>query len=378
MQILHIFKTYIPDDFTGIPRVIETIAEGTAVLGISTNVLTLSKNVQKIQPIRVDNHNVYQAPLTINIRSSGFSAQAYGLFQNLQAKADILHFHFPWPMGDMLHLAGRTHKPALTTYHCDIVKQKILRHVYAPLMHNFLNKMDAIVATSPDYAASSPVLQRYSDKTEIIPIGITSNVLSNPERVATWRSRLGQDFFLFIGSHRYYKGLSFLIEAARRCDHKVVLIGEVNNAEIESYPDNIINVGKVNDSDKAAILELCCGLVLPSHLRAEAFGVVLLEAMRASKPIITCDIASGMNYVNRHEETGLIVPPRSPDALAAAMNRLASCPKTAQHFGKAGYKRFKAEFHANAMARRYRDLYSRLLHPALSDVSACGSKGGLN
>jgi glycosyltransferase involved in cell wall biosynthesis len=361
MQVLHVFKSYIPDNFTGIPRVIETLAESTRPLGLTNSVLTLSPHVAAEQPLRVGSHDVYQAPLTVNIRSSGFSVQAFELFRKLRAEADILHYHFPWPMGDMLHLAAGARKPAIVTYHCDIVKQKVLRYAYAPLMHRFLAQMDAIVSTSPNYAASSPVLQRYPEKTKIIPIGIAPEPPADPARVAHWRAKLGEGFFLFIGSHRYYKGLPFLIEAVRHCDQKIALIGEVNEAQIEDRPETVTVIGKVNDADKSAILELCRGLVLPSHLRAEAFGVVLLEAMRAGKPIITCDIGSGMNYVNRHEQTGLIIAPRDPDALAGAMTRLAADPTEAARFGTAGRARFEAKFQADVMARRYFDLYTRLL-----------------
>lgn len=361
MRVLHIFKTYIPENFTGIPRVIETVAEGTARYGVRTSVLTLSPRPATEQPVQVGQHAVYQVPLTLELRSSRFSLGAFSLFRKLNAEADILHYHFPSPMGDLLHLVGGAGKPALVTYHCDIVKQKFLRHLYAPIMHRFLDKLDAIVATSPNYAASSPVLQRYAEKTHVIPIGITPDAVADPARVAHWREKLGKNFFLFVGSHRYYKGLPFLIAAARRVPYKIALIGEVNEAEIEGCPENVTVIGKVNDVDKTAILELSRGLILPSHLRAEAFGIVLLEAMRASRPIVSCEIGSGMSYVNLHEQTGLILPPRDPDALAAAMTRLSEHPVEAAQFGTTGRARFEAEFQASMMAQRYHALYSRLL-----------------
>lgn len=361
MHVLHIFKTYLPENSTGIPRVIESLAESIASFGVRSSVLTLSPSPSAEQPVRVGQHMVYQAPLTLDLRSSGFSLKAFDLFRKLKSEVDILHYHFPWPMGDLLHLRGGEGKPALATYHCDIVKQKILRHAYAPIMHRFLGQMDTIVATSPNYAASSPVLQRYAAKTDVIPIGITPDAPADTVRVADWREKLGKNFFLFIGSHRYYKGLPFLIEAARRVPHKIVLIGEVNEAEIKGRPENVMVVGKVNEADKFAILELSRGLILPSHLRAEAFGVVLLEAMRASRPIVTCEIGSGMSYVNQHEKTGLILQPRDPGALASAMTRLTENPDDAERFGAAGRARFEAEFQALAMAQRYHALYSRLL-----------------
>lgn len=113
--------------------------------------------------------------------------------------------------------------------------------------------------------------------------------------------------------------------------------------------------------DKEALLELCPALVLPSYRRAEAFGVVLLEAMRASKPLISCEIGSGMSYANQHEVTGLIVAPKDSGALAAAMTRLFNNPDTAQRMGKAGHARFREHFDQRNMCEAYLNLYVEML-----------------
>ena len=74
-----------------------------------------------------------------------------------------------------------------------------------------------LVATSPNYLDSSPVLQRYRHKTTVIPIGLDPSSYPQPsaETVERVASTYGRDFFLFVGVLRYYKGLEILLEAAR-------------------------------------------------------------------------------------------------------------------------------------------------------------------
>lgn len=91
----------------------------------------------------------------------------------------------------------------------------------------------------------------------------------------------------------------------------------------ETHVDNIVFAGRVSDVEKIALLKRCRALILPSHLRSEAYGMVLVEAAMFGRPQVTCEIGTGTSYVNVHESTGFVVPPESPCALADAMNTFA-------------------------------------------------------
>ena len=310
MKILQVYKTYLPETFTGVERVIWELAEGGPRFGDEHRVLTLSRHPSP--GLQVDSHSVFQAKRDVLLASSGFSAAAIGLYRQLWETSDVVHFHFPWPMMDLLHLSlpHRRRKPAVVTYHSDIVRQKMLGQLYAPLGHWFLNSVDSIVATSPNYVETSRVLHRHRGKVSAIPIGLSDRTPPPAAVLERWKRRFPEPFFLFVGTGRYYKGLSYLMEAAAATRLPVVLAGAIESRDLGApVPPNVALVGEVDDADREALLDLSLALVLPSHLRAEAFGVALVEACRAGKPMITCELGTGTSFVNRNGVTGIVVPP---------------------------------------------------------------------
>ncbi|MCY4123652.1 MAG: glycosyltransferase, partial [Pseudomonas sp.] len=148
MKVLHFFKTYYPDSMGGIEQVIFQIAEGTQAHGIEPEVLYLSsRGAARNEPVA--NHLTHRAKLDLHVASTGFSLSAFKDFAELARKADIVHFHFPWPYMDLVHFATRLNKPTVVSYHSDIVKQKWLLKLYQPLMNRFFSSVDRIVASSP-------------------------------------------------------------------------------------------------------------------------------------------------------------------------------------------------------------------------------------
>ena len=284
-------------------------------------------------------------------------------------EADVIHYHFPWPYMDLVHFASRVKKPTVVTYHSDIVKQKFLLRLYQPLMRCFLNDVDRIVASSPNYVASSFVLRGVESKVSVIPFGLDRATYpeASAEKLTYWRSQLGERFFLFVGALRYYKGLNFLLEAAKETKLPVAILGagpleyELKQQAERSGINNISFLGALPDDDKFALLSLCYALVFPSHLRSEAFGISLLEGAMYGKPLISCEIGTGTTYINIAEETGLVVPPRDPEALADAMRRLWENPTLAETMGKAAAVRCEKFFSVDSMISSYASLYRSLL-----------------
>lgn len=361
MKIVHVYKTYLPEDFTGVPRVIHALAEGMADAGGDSEVFALAgKGGARI--LAEGKHTVHLAQRDLAIASTGFSLSAFRRFAALAATADIVHYHYPWPMGDLLHFYARPKCPVVVTYHSDIVRQKTLLHLYAPLRDRFLAAMDEVIATSPNYIATSETLQKFQHKVSVIPIGMDDAPASGGERLAHWRQRVGSGFFLFVGALRYYKGIDFLMQAAQRNGLPVVVAGRGDPAPWQALgATNVTFLGEVNDTDKLALLDLCNAFVFPSHLRSEAFGISLLEAARAGKPMICAEIGTGTTFINVDGQTGFAVPPADSDALAAAMARLARDEAMARTMGEAARARYEKLFRGQTMVSAHLDLYRRLL-----------------
>ena len=113
------------------------------------------------------------------------------MFRQLLSWANIVHYHFPWPLADLLHFYGRVKVPTLVTYHSDIVRQQALARLYAPLMNRFLGSVDRIVCTSPNYLETSRVLARFKDGVDIVPIGLDRASYPDPPDDIAANARAG-------------------------------------------------------------------------------------------------------------------------------------------------------------------------------------------
>ncbi|AZD32749.1 glycosyltransferase family 4 protein [Pseudomonas chlororaphis] len=368
MRVLHFFKTYLPDSVGGIEQVIFQFCESGAQQGIEGQVLTLSADPHPAI-LKLGQHEVHRAKLDIQFASTGFSYSVFKQFREMAAEADVVNYHFPWPFMDLVHFVSSMNKPCVATYHSDIIRQRHLLKLYRPLMNRFLNSVDRIVAASPNYLHTSDVLQQFPDKTRVIPYGLNKAGYPQPdsERMAHWRQRLGERFFLFVGVMRYYKGLHILLDALKDVDYPVVIVG-AGPLEAELHAQaaalglrNLHFLGRLGDEDKVALLQLSYAIVFPSHLRSEAFGISLLEGAMYGKPMISSEIGTGTSYINIHGETGLVVPPSDPLALRAAMRQLWDNPEQAAQMGLKAEARYRQLFTADEMGRRWSELYQELL-----------------
>lgn len=164
------------------------------------------------------------------------------------------------------------------------------------------------------------------------------------------------------------KGLDVAIEAlARLRDHhpRVVLV-VLGSGPLEAELRELARAHGVDDrvhfpgrsGDVASWLLRSEMLVHPA--RWEGFGLVLLEAMLAARPVVATRV-SAIPEVVEHGVTGLLVPPDDGGALADAIDELLSDPGRAAAYGEAGRARAREHFSVSEMAERTRDAYSRAL-----------------
>jgi rhamnosyl/mannosyltransferase len=367
LKILHVYKSYYPDTQGGVERLIHMLSSQTSSMDCQNRLLTCTS--QKSFHIKESKDlEVYYYPKTLELASSPFSYRLWKDFPKQAEWADIIHYHFPWPMADLLHCSWRTKKPSIVTYHSDVVRQKVLRWIYFPLMHFFLKRVHKIIATSQNYVNTSEILKNYVNKAQVIPIGIEAgHYVLNQETKLLWKSKLPSSFMLFVGVLRYYKGLEYLLQAIQGTSVKVVIAGNGPLRETLHHQTKLLNLtnqviftGAVSDEDLTALFSLAHGLVIPASHRSEAYCIALVEGLRFGLPLISTEIGTGTSFVNQQGETGLVVPACDPLALREALVSLWENKLMQEKMSKASFARFQSLFTAQIMAEKYLEVYKLL------------------
>jgi len=149
--------------------------------------------------------------------------------------------------------------------------------------------------------------------------------------------------FLFVGQNFVPKGGPEALEAFAgvRARHPESELWMVGGKQPERAPPGVKLFGRLPSAEVARLYEHAFAFVLPT-LR-EAFGLAYLEAMSFGLPCIGTRIEAIPEIV-AEGETGLLVPPRDPGALGAAMLSLLDRPEQAQAMGEAGRRRVAERF----------------------------------
>jgi glycosyltransferase involved in cell wall biosynthesis len=257
----------------------------------------------------------------------------------------LLHFHFPYPWGELAWLRARPPLPLVVTYHSDIVRQKTQLAAYRPFLERFLDAADLIMASSPNLIEHSEFLKPRAEKCRVVHFGIhTERYAETPEllaRAAALREPFGdRPIVLFVGRLVYYKGADVLVRAfshvteaaaaAGRPAPQLVMIGrgplEPELREIAGstgVADLVTFISRaVSDDELAAWYHAGDVFVLPSVARSEAFGLVQIEAHSAGLPVVSTNLTTGVPYANLDGVTGLTVAVNDSRALGDAISRL--------------------------------------------------------
>lgn len=368
----------MPDSFGGIESFIRDLATSTSRRNVQNTLLVTSKKPQQ-SPGQNYQFDIIRSKMTFEISSCPVSISFLHQFQKLVQQADILHVHFPWPYADFTTLLFATSKPIVVTYQSDIVKQRFLKHLYHPLMQRFLSRADQIIVTSENYLHSSKTLAQFYYKCRIIPLSIDMDYYGEPcsEKTAEWNNRVGNNFLLFIGKFRHYKGLETLLNAMKGITNiPLVLIGEgVIEPKLKDIAKrhnltNIYFVGPVPDPDKIALIKLSRAVILPSSGRSESFGIALLEGLAYGKPLISTEIETGTSYINQHGITGLVVPPNDSAALRLAIMTLFQNNILAHTMGSAARLRFLEYFSLEKITDQYMECYTQLCRSRINKTTA--------
>ncbi len=368
MRILHIGK-YYPPHFGGIERVNFDLVEGLNQMDIQTDVLCFNDKPENL--IEENTYKIYRSSTLIKLKSTPFSISMFFILKKIHRNYDIIHLHLPNPTGAIVLQLVRFKGKIVLHWHSDIIKQVYLKRIYSPLQKALLNKADRIIVTSPPYLEGSTDLKYYKSKCTIIPIGIKNAEATDANVLNTLKKSYQNKRVIFsLGRLTYYKGFHYLIDAAKELpDDFLIIIGgsgelyqSLRSKILEQKLENkVILTGNIPTKEIPAYYELCDLFCMPSCERSEAFGIVQLEAMAFAKPIISTDIPySGVSWINQHQITGLVIPPKNSKALADAIKAVISNPELAERFGKNARERYISHFTSLKMIKKTMELYQSL------------------
>ena len=372
MKVLQLCKFFSPVA-GGMEAVVFELAEGLSRRGVEVDVLCADLGRQTVREKRVAGYGVTRVGSWGRLNATSVAPALLGEFRRAQRGCDIVHVHMPDPLAALaVRLAPPTAR-LVVHWHSDVVRQRIARVVYAPLQAWLLRRADAVIATSAAYAASSPWLRRCAGKTTVVPIGISDNAgRRDASAAAEIRRRFGNRKIVFsLGRMSPYKGFDVLIDAAARLSGDCIVVvggeGELlerhrRSVAARGLTEKIVFVGGISDEELPTYFEAARVFCLASTLRSEAYGVVLVEAMAMSTPVVATDIAgSGVPWVNQSGVTGLNVPPGDSRALAEALAKIIDDDALAARFGQAARQRYLGYLTAEGMVDSTVRLYNRLI-----------------
>lgn len=371
-NIVHFGKYYAPET-GGIESVTFSLASGAAALGHNVTVVCFGKGYTKNQEI-IRGVRVIRASIMALVASQplgvGYALQCLSTAKN----ADIVHLHAPNMLSSLCSLFVSKKTGLLVHWHSDIINKGLLGRMFRPLESALLRRADCIIVTSQMYADSSATLAPFRNKICVVPIGVPDGMRNgSPSQLPDFLAEQirGRNIILSVGRLVPYKGYSVLIEAAKHlfAGAVVVIVGDGQLKQklqlaikIAGVTDRIVLAGRLNQPDLHALFRHAALFCLPSTSRAEAFGVVLLEAMSYGLPIIATDIrGSGVPWVNQHGTSGYNVPVSDPVAIADACNQILASDELRSRLSRGARQRFLTEFEEDVSVKRMMDVYDRLV-----------------
>ena len=281
---------------------------------------------------------------------------------------DVIHLHEP--MAPILPLCVLEFSDSVNvgTFHASYARQHLYRITH-PIIKRWQQRLHGNIAVSP--AARRYVNNTFPGDYEIIPNGIDFKHFST-DVAPMPQYQDGKINILFVGRLEKRKGLRYLLEAYGKLkwdlpNIRLIVVGP-GNPDKESYRvmssqnlQDVEFVGLVSYDDLPryyASADIFCS----PATGAESFGIVLLEAMSAGKPVVASDI-EGFRGVMTHGEQGLLVPKKDSNALAEALGMLARDPELRRKLGGNG-NRLAKEYRWEVVAGRVEAYYNTCLKAA--------------
>lgn len=372
MRVTHLGKFY-PPVRGGMERVLQSLCEGERSRGVDSRALVVGTSASSVSE-SVNGVPVTRAGSWFRAGSVWFAPALIALLRRVDT--DILVLHEPNPMALLALALTRPRHRLVVWYHSEVLRSRWrYKLFYEPFLEPPLRRASRIVVSSPALAAHAEALRDHAARCEVIPFGLEVDSAPAPEphpSVAAVRGRTAAPIALFVGRLVPYKGIEVLLRALPDAGVAAVLAGDGPlRAPLEALArdlgvaERVFFLGAADDGTVAAWYGACDLFVLPSVTRAEAFGLVQLEAMARGKPVISTRLATGVPWVNVDGESGLTVAPGDVAALSEALRRLAGDAELRRRLGDGARARFEREFTRERMIDRTVAMYHAIAREPL-------------
>jgi glycosyltransferase involved in cell wall biosynthesis len=267
---------------------------------------------------------------------------------SLSKPYDHFEAHWPFPHALFAWIGAKIQRTSfsLRFYGAELILADRFPPV-RPFLKFFMKRADTISAISTFTASKAKAI--YDREIQIIPYGSPLQyVPDSPAEKQAFATRR----ILFVGRLVERKGVEYLVQAMPLVkklgiDAHLTIVGnghrekEIRESVVKSHAEDLVSLaGRVSEEEKTKLYESCDLYVHPAIIDSggdtEMLGVVLLEAMAYKKPVIASNVG-GIPDVIHHLKTGLLVPPRQPEALANAIVKVLSDREFATQIGEAGY-----------------------------------------
>ncbi|MBN1641998.1 MAG: glycosyltransferase [Anaerolineae bacterium] len=359
MRIVHVYKDYYPV-LGGIENHVRVLAEAQAAAGHEVTVLVCDPSWRS-RRAELGGVRVIRAGRLATVASMPISVAQPAILARLSA--DVVHVQSPYPLGEVSAWALKPRTPLVISYQSDVVRQQAILRFYGPLLRRVLRSAERIIASTPRYVETSPWLGPEAARCVVVPLSVDTERFSPAPQLPS-----GPPSILFVGVLRYYKGLDTLLRALTLVpDAQLTVVGdgpmrgawEALAREL-SLADRVRFVGRVDDAALPGWYRAANLYVLPANVRAEAFGIALLEAMASGLPCITTEVGTGTSWVVQDGVTGRVVPAMDHVALAGAIQQLYD-PNLRARMGAAGRRRAETTFTAHAMLEGVMRVYEEAI-----------------